>query len=189
MISYKTLLNNRRSIRDFKPDKVSPALLEEILNETCMAPSASNSQPWRFIIIQDRALIERLSAESKKNLLETIKKDQNSSFKRYERILSSPNTNVFYNAPCLVLFCGKNDYSFFASDFALAVAYFMFAATSRGLGTCWVGLGDKIKDPKLKNEIGLPENYEIAATVILGSPAKIPDVVPRKSPVILKTIA
>lgn len=184
---YHDLLKNRRSIRDFKPEKVDKNLLQEILQETCMAPSASNQQPWKFIIIQDQALMKKLSDESKKNLVNQIVTNINASasLRRYETILRNPDFNVFYNAPCLVLICGKNEYRHFVGDCALAASHFMFAATARGLGTCWIGLGDQINDPSVRKEIGL-NDYQLVAPIIIGYPNKIPAASIRAVPIILQ---
>lgn len=187
-MDYKMLLKQRRSIRDFADQAVNPKDLEAILQETCMAPSASNRQPWRFIIIQDQSLMKKLSDESKKNLIHVIEKNPSSPTKTYEGILRNPSFNVFYNAPCLIMIVGEDDYHHFYQDCSLAAAYMMFAATERNLGTCWIGLGEMIEDPALRKEIGLPEGYKIVAPIIIGYPTKLPSASSRKSPEILKAL-
>lgn len=186
MIAYKDLLKNRRSIRDFKDEKISASLLQEILQETCMAPSASNQQPWRFVVTHDQALMKKLSDESKKNLVHEIEADpEETNLRRYEKTLRDPEFNVFYNAPCLVIICGENTYWHFVQDCTLAAAYFMSAATAHGLGTCWIGLGEYIKSSALRKAINLPENYQIVAPIIIGYPKKIPAISSREKPIIL----
>lgn len=182
MYQYSDLLKNRRSIRNFTDQKIDPNIVHEILQETCMAPSASNGQPWEFIVIHDQDLIKRLSDESKKNLLEMQKDDKNFKYKNW---LSDPNFNVFYHAPCLVLMISNKSNRHIYYDLGLAAAYFMFAATARGLGTCWIGLGDALKDPKLLAEIGLPADFDKIVPLILGYPKAIPGIVARKNPIIL----
>jgi nitroreductase len=186
MLTYEELLKNRRSIRDYQDKKISSEVLQEVLKDTCQAPSAMGLQPWEFIVIQDQKLMEKISDESKKNILREIAADPKSKLKKYEQMLRG-RSNVFYNAPCLIIIAGKNVNEFFQRDCALAAAYFMFAATAKNLGTCWVGLGEKIADSALKKEIGLPEDHEIAATLIVGYPQKIPAASSRQ-PEILKMI-
>jgi len=187
MLTWNELLQNRHSIRDFQEKDVPADLLQEILVETCKAPSASNQQPWRFVVTHDRALMKKLSDESKKNLVNLIENDPQTSpsLRRYEKVLRDPNFNVFYNAPCLVIIGGKNTYRHFAADCAIAATYFMLAATNRGLGTCWIGLGDQIHDAQLRAAINLPADYQIVAPIIIGYPNKIPAASAREKPIIL----
>ena len=55
----------------------------------------------------------------------------------------------------------------------------MLAATARALGTCWIGHGQKI---------GLPKSYQVAAAIIFGYPALIPEPPKRNAPIILSSI-
>jgi nitroreductase len=187
-MNFQTLLKNRRSIRDFQNKDVPLAILKEIIQETCLAPTASNTQPCRFIIIQNRDTIKKLSDESKKCLLEDLIRNPNLPLKQYEEALRDGHFNVFYNAPCLVLFVGPPSAHSLDVDCGLTVAYFMFSATSRGLGTCWIGLGAHVRDNNILNEIGVPSDCQIVAPIIVGYPVSIPPASERHSPNILKII-
>jgi nitroreductase len=140
MAEFIELLKKRRSIRHFENKEVPLKIIRDIIKESCLAPSAANGQPWRFIIINDRDLIKRLSDESKRNLLSGIEKSPGSPSKKYEAALRNPDFNVFYNAFCLVDIAGSKQVRNLYVDCALAACYFMFSASERGLGTCWVGL-------------------------------------------------
>lgn len=185
-MDFTTLLMNRRSIRDFLDREVPLALVEEIIQETRLAPSASNRQPCRFSIIRDRGMIERLSAESKRNLLADLTRNPGLPLKQYETTLREETFNVFYNAPCLVYVSGPRDLFSLEVDCALAAAYFLFSAANRGLGTCWIGLGANIRDRAMLNAIGVPEGFRIVAPLILGYPASIPPASERRSPDIVR---
>lgn len=187
-MDYQELLKKRRSIRDFKDKAVSIALVQEILQETTLAPTASNAQPCRFIIIQDRSLIQRLSDESKRNLLKDFALNPNDRLKMYVDVLKNEAFNVFYNAPCLVLVVGAKNTLTLDFDSSLTVAYFMFAATARGLGTCWINLGVNIRDQALLSEISLPEDCRIVAPIIIGYPKAIPEASERHAVDIIKVI-
>jgi nitroreductase len=108
--------------------------------------------------------------------------------KQYEAALRDVRFNVFYNAPCLVLFAGPKEVRSLDVDCGLTVAYFMFSATSRGLGTCWIGLGAHVRNPKILDEIGVPVDCRIVAPIIIGYPKDIPPASERHSPDILKVI-
>jgi nitroreductase len=187
-MDFKTLLANRRSIREFQDKEVPLSILKDIIQDTCLAPTASNGQPCRFIIIRDRDCIKKLSDESKKSLLDDLALNPDLPLKKYEDALRDGQFNVFYNAPCLVLFVGPKDVYSLNVDCGLTVAYFMFSATSRGLGTCWIGLGAHVRDKKILDEIGFPADCRIVAPIIIGYPLSIPAASERHSPDILKII-
>ena len=189
MTDFFELLKKRRSIRDFEEKDVSLEIINEIIKESCLAPSAANGQPWRFIIVNNRDLIKKLSDESKKNLLSYIEKSSDSPSKKYEAALRNPEFNVFYNAPCLVYIVGSKQTRNLYVDCALAACYFMFCASARGLGTCWVGLGTSIQDPDLLDLIGMSEDHKIVAPLIVGYPKDIPNMPERLEPQILKIVS
>src|SRR5210317_799194 len=138
MPEFFELLKNRRSIRDFEDKKVPQNIINEIIKESCLAPSSGNGQPWRFIIVNDKDLIKSLSDDSKKNILSYIEKNPDSPTKKYEAALRSPEFNVFYNAHSLVFIVGSKQIRSLHVDCALAACYFMLSASARDLATCWI---------------------------------------------------
>ena len=187
-MDYLELIKNRRSVRDFKDQPVSIDILKEIIKESTLAPSSGNSQPWRFVIVNNKEMIKRISDESKKNILERIKENPEDELKKYESGLKNENFNVFYNAPALVIIAGPNSHKLLSVDCALFAAYLMNAATVRGLGTCWINLGSDIRDRALLEELGMPADIKIVAPVVVGYPVTIPPAALREKPVILKII-
>jgi nitroreductase len=185
-MDFQTLLKNRRSIRDFQNKEVTLTILKEIIQDTCLAPTASNAQPCRFIIIQNRDMIKKLSDESKRSLLDDLIRNPQLPLKQYETALRDMHFNVYYHAPCLVLFVGPKNVHFLDVDCGLTVAYFMFSATERGLGTCWIGLGAHIRDKQILDEIGVQSDCRIVAPIIVGYPKSIPLASERHAPDILK---
>jgi len=189
MIDFSELLKKRRSIRDFEDKEVPMELIDKIIKDSCLAPSSGNGQPWRFIIVSNKKWIKRLSDESKKNFLVQLAENPDAPIKRYERILRNKELNVFYNAPCLVYIVGPKDIRSVYADCALAACYFMFSATTKGLGTFWVGLGANIRDPEILDKIGMPEDCQIVAPIIVGYPRSIPDPPHRNAPQILEIVS
>ena len=188
-VDFFDLLETRRSVRNYQDKNVSLALLREIIQDACLAPSGGNRQTWRFIVINNRDTIGRLSEESRTNLVADLDSNPASTAKRYETGLRNPKFNVFYNAPGLVIICGDKRSHSAEVDCALAASYLMLSAAARGLGTCWVDLGSQIRDPKLLEEIGLTDDLDIVAPIIIGYPEAIPAIPPRNEPIILKTIS
>jgi nitroreductase len=188
-VEYSELLKKRRSVRDYEDKEVPSDLLMQIINESCLAPSSSNRQPWHFIVITNKNVITRLSDESKRNLLNDLEQNPASPSSNYEAILRDKNFNVFYNAPCLVFIVGPKDLLSIQVDCALAASYFMFSACARGLATCWIGLGRFIKNKELLALIGMPEGDLIVAPIIIGYAKEIPDVPDRMGPQVLKIVS
>lgn len=189
MADYLELLKKRRAIREFEDRKVSLEVIEEIIKESTLAPSSGNGQPWKFIVIVDPGWIKKLSDESKKNLLSMMENTPDSPVKRYETALKNPDFNVYYNAPSLVFIAASRNLRTIYVDCALCAGYFMLSAAARGLGTCWIGLGQHIRDPELLKAIGLPEDHELVAPIAVGYPKSIPDVPERAEPKILKILS
>jgi nitroreductase len=187
-MDFKTLLKNRRSVRDFQDRPVPLSVLEEMVRETRLAPTASNRQPCRFIVIRDQELMKRLSDESKRALLEDLARNPDLPLKQYEAALRDKGFNVFYNAPCLIYIVGPRALYSLDVDCALTAAYLMFSAVSRGLGTCWIGLGAHIRSPETLEVIGVPDDCTIVAPIIVGYPVAIPEASKRQDPRILKVL-
>ena len=187
-MEFKALLTNRRSVREFQSKEVPLSIVREIIQDTCLAPSARNSQPCKFVVVQSRDFIRRLSEDSKKNLLSDLHENPESPLVNYESVLKDEQFNVFYNASCVVYIVGPKNHPSLDVDCALTAAYFMFAATSRELGTCWVGLGSHIRDPRILEEMGVTRDCRIVTPIIIGYPTNIPPALDRHAPDIVKII-
>lgn len=189
MMTFTELLKNRRAIRDFQDKKVPLKIVEEILQESTLAPSASNNQPCRFSVVQCKNTIKALSDESKANLLDDFAKKKTSLDPGYVDVLKDKNFNVFYNAPCVIYISGSKSVGSLDFDCALMASYIMFSAVERGLGSCWIHLGSYIRDPQSRALLGIPDGCRIVAPIIIGYPKDIPAASERNAPQILKIIS
>ena len=188
MAEYFDLLNKRRAIRDYENKEVPLETIQDMIRESCLAPSSSHGQPWQFIVVTNREMIRRLSDESKRNLIADMERNPASPSRNYEATLRDKNFNVFYNAPALIFIGGPKGLRSLQVDCALAACYLMFSACHRSLGSCWIGLGKFIMDPELRRLIGMPKDYEIVAPIILGYPRSIPEIPQRNDPQILMVV-
>jgi nitroreductase len=187
-MDYDELLTRRRSVRDYMDQSIATDVLKELIQESTLAPSSGNSQPWQFVIVNSRPMMKRLSDESKKNLLKRIEADPKDYLKKYENGLRNENFNVFYNAPALIIIGGPAGHRMLSVDCALFAVYFMNAAAARGFGTCWINLGSDIQDPALRQELGMEHEYKIIAPIVIGYPKSIPAAPGRERASILKII-
>lgn len=187
-MEFSELLEKRRSIRDYEDKEVPLELIREIIDESIKAPNAGNMQLWRFIVINSKSYMKKLSDRNKETILAHISKNPDSPWKGYESRIRDKDYNVFYNAPALIYIVGTSKSRTVPLDCALLAGYFMLSAASKGLGTCWIAQGAEVKDPETLEEIGLPKDYVIVAPIILGYPRAIPAMPARKEPKVLKVI-
>lgn len=162
-------IRKRRSVRKYKDARLPEQTVRELLELATWAPSASNNQPWVFVVVEDRDYLKSLSDRAKTFWLENMQ--EAAAMKRYRGALSSPEFNVFYDAPVLVLIYGDRNIRTFICDCTLAAQNLMLAAWDRGIGSCWIGFADDIANtPEVKAELNVPEGYELVAPIILGYP-------------------
>lgn len=149
-------LKSRRSIRRFKREKVSDEILFKILDIARYAPSAHNSQPWKFIIIDDRRLLDKLSGIHR-------------------------GAKPLEHAPqaIVVLANKKADPNSYLIDGANATIYIQLAAHAYGLGTVWIQTMRNIDE--IRSILGIPEEYVPVAILAIGYPDEVPVLKPRKS--------
>ncbi len=187
-MNFEALLLKRRSVRNYEDRAVSNETIKAVIKESTYAPSSGNEQPWKFIIVNDRLLMEKISDEAKKNILKRIGLNPNDYAKKYEKMLMNENYNIFYNAPAVVFIIGERNLKNTKVNCSLAAGYFMLSAAARGLGTCWINFATVIQSRELLNELGIPKDCEIVAPIIIGYPVEIPVMPRRNEPEIVKVI-
>lgn len=177
-------INSRRSIRNYTEQKVDKVIINELLQAAVQAPSATNSQPWVFAIIQDQERLRQYSDRAKALLLSVL--DKSPTLIKYRAMLSKPDFNIFYNANTLIVIYAKPEGPHPVEDCCLAAQNLMLTAYGSGLGTCWIGFANGLLNlPEIKQELGVPEEYVAAAPIIVGYPQSAVPGVPKKTPEII----
>ncbi|HUI21829.1 MAG TPA: nitroreductase family protein [Methylocella sp.] len=159
----------RRTVHEFTAESVDGAAVQ--------APSAVNRQPWSFVVVQDKALLARISREAKAHLLRTSPAGLVSH--HFEDLLSNQDSGIFYHAPALIVISTMTDSPWAVDDGSLAAQNLMLAARAAGSGTWWVGFAKAwLGTPEVKAALNLPAAYVPIAPIIVGHPKSAPPPVP-----------
>lgn len=180
-MDFMDVLRNRRAVRDFKPDPIAPAVLKRLVDVAVLAPSAMNDQPWRFSIVTDPAMLERMSDAAKRHLLKclhVLPKPEH-----FRDLFSDPQLHLFHRAPALIIISADSDNPWVSEDCALAAENLMLAATEMRLGSCWVGFAQTwLNAPEGRAMIGMPFSHQVVAPIVVGVPRATPPAVSRRPP-------
>ena len=148
------LLKSRRSIRRYRPDPVPDEMVEGLLEAGRWAPSASNRQPWHFIVVRDPAILQEVAQHAAY------------FFIRWAHVAE---------APLLIVLCGEARNrvyrQFLHEDIGLAGSQIMLQAKALGLGTCWIGGLDR---KAIRGILKVPDHVEIVGLLTVGFPAEDP---------------
>ena len=179
----------RRAIRSFEDKLVPDSAIQTMLEAATYAPSAINVQPWKFTLITNKATMKQLSETAKPALLRMLPDVGDEGLVGLKKMLSNPQYNIFYNAPLLIFVSGiKSPYAIY--DCSMAAQNMMLAAYTLSIGSCWIGTAVGLaNDPKVKTELGVPDDHEVHAAIIFGYPKGGFPKAPEKRPAqILKKI-
>jgi nitroreductase len=163
-MNFYEVVNLRSSIRKYRATAVEPEKLEQIWRAVQVAPSACNTQPWRFLVVKSPEMRARLQP-----VLE---------FQGYLR------REWFTTAPLIIIALGnrqannkENGDRAYSLDVAVATEHLVLAAAAEGLGTCWVCDFDK---KALQEALGISPEWVPIAVTPLGYPDEPSRVTPRK---------
>lgn len=163
----KTILE-RRSCRLFDTaKKVSEQDLFTVLKAGAYAPSAMNTQSWRFTVVESAQKLQELNAAM------LARMDIAARERATQRAGNRP-VSPFYNAPVMIVVSLKNGASPYPeADAACALQNMFLAATSLGLGTCWINQlrGADVTDPHVGGvlrDFGVPEDHTVYGCCALG---------------------
>ncbi len=156
------VIQKRRSVRKYKEDPIPEKAFRRVLEAARLAPSGKNFQPWKFIIVKDKALKEKLAQ-------------------------ASAGQFFMAEAPIIIVGCGFPDNCYahmgrymksWSVDVTIALEHLILQAQEEGLGTCWIG---SFEEEEVKAILNIPENVKVLALTPLGYPDEIPRFRRRKS--------
>lgn len=148
-MELKEVIKKRQSVRDYEDKPVPEEKLLRVLEAARLAPSASNRQRWKFIVVREgkrRAELARAAGGQ-------------AHLAKAPVIIAAVATMPEY-----VMRCGVPAY---AVDLAIAVDHMTLAAVDEGLGTCWIGA---FSQEEARDILNVPEHYRIVTLLPLGFP-------------------
>lgn len=145
-------LLKRRSIRKYQDKEVPEEVIKELLNAAMVAPSAGNEQPWHFIVINKREILDAIPS-------------------------IHPYSKMLEQAPVAILICGDESLEkhkgFWVQDCSAATENLLIAVESKGLGAVWLGVYPREdREIGLRKLLGIPEHITPFALIPVGYPAE-----------------
>lgn len=151
------IINKRQSVRKYKDRPIETKKIEACIEAARMAPSASNGQPWKFVVVTEPKLKEQIAAATYDKLI---------TFNKFAHqapvlviIVLEPTKKMTQIATRLK----KKDWPIM--DIGIAAEHFCLKATEQDLGTCMLGW---FREKKLKELLKIPQNKSIALVITLG---------------------
>ena len=177
---FLTLFAKRQSVRRYKPDPVPEEHLRLILDAARRAPTSGNQQPWKFLVVRDRARIERLRTKCME-LYAARTPGLTDEARSRQRETIEKGLAGYFSAPVyvVVLTDSQSTYPTYNHwDGPLAAGYLVLAARALGYGTVFIT--DSIPEAATKEVFGIPERYQRVCITPLGVPDGWPDPKPKK---------
>jgi nitroreductase len=167
-MKFEELIVARRSVRKYQPKAVEAEKLQALIEAVRLAPSASNTQPWKLIMVDDAAIKDRVARATFSNVF---------SFNQFAveapviAVLTVENHSVLTQ---VVGWLKKRP--FYLMDIGIAAAHFCLQATELGLGTCMLGWFD---EAEVKKILKIPRAIHAGLVITVGYEAENRQVRPK----------
>lgn len=182
------VIHHRRAVRSYQPTRLDESTIRTLLDAAIQAPTAMHLEPWAFVVVQDRAVLKRLSDRAKVIAGEEAR-HRDLIRGSGASLLSDPAFNIFYDAGTLIVICARELGPFVEADCWLAAENLMLAACAMGLGTCCIGFAiPALRTPDVKQELGIPPDVTAVAPIIVGRPRGDTPPVGRREPLVLRWV-
>jgi nitroreductase len=143
-------IKTRRSVRRYKRDQIPKNLIEKLLEAGRWAPSASNSQPWNFILLKDEKLKREVANAT-----------------TYGKFLADAPLGI-------AIVVDPNTSTHPVEDGSVAAENILLEAQSLGLGSCWIGAYNSSYEEKAKKILKIPAEKRLLSIISVGYPAESP---------------
>ena len=151
------LLKHRKSVRNFLDKPVEREKIMTCLEAARVAPSTCNSQPWKFVVVDDKELKNKLGDAAFGGIYSVM-----SFCKMAPVIVVVISEKSKFLARIGEMFRGTK---YYLIDIGIACEHFVLQAEDLGLGTCWIGWFD---EEAVKSILGIPHHKKIDILIALG---------------------
>ncbi len=156
-MNFSKLITIRQSVRSYASKPVEEGKLAQLIEAVRLAPSASNSQPWKLIIVNDHDLKNKVAKATYSTLV---------SFNKFASQAPVLAVLVIEKAKVITQIGGMlKDREFSLLDIGIAAEHFCLQAAELGLGTCILGWFDEIA---IKELLHIPKQKRIGLVITLG---------------------
>jgi len=201
-VELTQVIEERRSIRKFREDSVSDEITNELLNAARLAPSGSNLQPARFVVVRSPSMREKLGTctpykfITKAPVIFVCCADRTSLETRDKRVGELLEAGAFNDVDMdptdSKAYAGAQmddsaARAYLSMNAAIAIEHMVLRAVDLGLGSCWIGRFDR---ERVREILELDENTHIVVLLPVGYPAQSPPQRPRfpLDHLVLKTV-
>ncbi|MFH1964440.1 MAG: nitroreductase family protein [Acidobacteriota bacterium] len=159
-------LKSRRSVRKFSREPVSPDMINQILDTSRYAPSASNIRPVKWLHLHGRSSLETIAGLTADAIAELP------AYATFAKMWLKGVDMITRGAPSCVITYADKSAGWDREDSTIAITYAEISAHAMGLGTCWGGLVMRAAqlNPELRQFLGLKENEAVTGALFLGFP-------------------
>ena len=176
---------NRRSVREYLDRPIPKETLQKIIDAGNMAPTGSNVQPWRFVVVQgkeERGKLAELCLGRYKAWIKNASAAFQEMRKERDARMADP---IYYGAPVYIFVIGTPGMTQ-ANDCPMVCENMMLAARAFEIGSCWVFFGQlALDDPYFQKLLEIKEGEKVYGPIILGYPKEgFPPAPEKKKPVI-----
>lgn len=150
----------RTSVRAYTSEPVPDEMVETLLRAAMAAPSAMNRQPWEFVVVNDRAVLDTLAGKL-----------------RYAKML--------VQAPLAIVVCAEtmithrdgsqSENGLWEHDASAATQNILLAAKALGLGAVWTAASDPERSAVVKEALNIPGTIMPLCVIPIGFPAEDPE--------------
>ena len=154
-MDFLSLSSKRRSIRNYLEKPVEPEKVEVLVEAALLAPTSRGSSSWRFIVVEDRATLEKLS-----------------------KAREMGSAQLKRAALAIVVCTNPEESSVWVEDASIAGANILLAAVSLGLGACWIQVRErmhgqgKTTEAYISELLGIPKEIRVVEVISIGYPTE-----------------